>query len=171
MKMDNKNYGTGMRKISIEKVVLNMGLGADGDVKIAQQILKNITKQKPVVTRTKKRTTFNVAKNKAIGCKVTVRKNKKKLIERLFQAKEKIIKESNFDGQGSLSIGIPEYITIPDVEYDPKIPILGLDVCIRLTRPGFCISKKGGKVGKKHRITKQEAIDFIRNNFDIKIEK
>ena len=65
----------------IEKVVLNMGLGLDGNdskiTKTCQEDLSNITGQKPVVTKFKKSiANFKTRKNTNAGLKVTLRKNK-----------------------------------------------------------------------------------------------
>ena len=65
----------------IEKVVLNMGLGLDGNdskiIKTCQEDLSNITGQKPVVTRFRKSiANFKTRKNTNAGLKVTLRKNK-----------------------------------------------------------------------------------------------
>ena len=65
----------------INKIVLNMGLGLDGNdskiIKTCQEDLSNITGQKPVVTRFRKSiSNFKTRKNTNSGLKVTLRKNK-----------------------------------------------------------------------------------------------
>ena len=65
----------------IEKVVLNMGLGLDGnDTKIVsscQDDLASITGQRPIVTKFRKSiANFKTRKNTNSGLKVTLRKNK-----------------------------------------------------------------------------------------------
>ena len=80
------------------------------------------------------------------------------------------IKEKSFDDEGNVSFGIKEHIDIPDVKYDPKIGILGLEVAASLTRPGFNIklrSKRKSKIGKNHRITKHEAQEFFTKQFGV----
>ena len=162
-----------MRKIRIEKIVLNIGAG-DGDVESAEKVLRKVVetagiKQKPKITFSKKRSTFKVPKGKPIGCKITIRTKTDEFLKRLLNAIEGKITEKNFDDSGNFSFGVPEYITIPDIEYDPSIPILGFDVCVRLERPGYRVARKrlGSKVGKKHRITKEEAIAFVKENFGV----
>ena len=75
-----------MREIRIEKVTLNMGCGEDKDkLKRAEKLLQMIAGQKPVITKTKKRTTFGMPRKKAIGVKVTLRKEKAvKLLKDVF---------------------------------------------------------------------------------------
>jgi large subunit ribosomal protein L5 len=58
------------------------------------------------------------------------------------------------------------------VKYDPEIGIMGLEVCITLERPGFRIKRrklKQKKIPVKHKITKEEAIDFMSKEFNIKV--
>jgi len=51
------------------------------------------------------------------------------------------------------------------------IGILGLEVSISLARPGFNIkfNKSKAKVGKNHRITKNDAIKFLTEEFGVKV--
>jgi len=163
-----------MRKISIEKVTLNIGAGEAGPkLDNYKKMLEKLSDSKVVITNTHKRSTFGGGKGKPIGAKTTLRGDKAKDIVKLFlQANENQLKKTQFDTNGNLSFGIAEYINIPGVKYDPDIGILGLDVCITLTRPGFRIKKKAikpKKVGIKHKITKEEAMEFMKKEFDAKI--
>ena len=162
-----------MKEIKIEKVTLNIGCGTKTPIETAKTILKNISGGKVVVTRTKKRTTFNVPKNKEIGCKITLRKNTTPFLKRLLEAKENMLKTSNFDNTGNFSFGIKEYIDVPGMEYDPKLGVLGFDVCVTLERPGYRVKRKrlSSRVGKAHVIKKEEAIGFAKEKFGIKIEE
>ncbi|MEM7819836.1 MAG: 50S ribosomal protein L5 [Candidatus Aenigmatarchaeota archaeon] len=156
-----------MRDIRIEKITLNIGCGTKTPVENARTILERITNSKVVITKTRKRTTFNVPKNRPIGCKVTIRKNADELLRRLLTAKENRLSKTNFDEMGNFSFGIKEYIDIDGVDYDPRIGILGLDVCVTLERPGYRVKrkKKLSKIGKKHIITKEEAIKFVKEKY------
>ena len=67
----------------IEKIVLNMGLGLDGNdskiLKSCEEDLAKITGQKPVITKFKKSVAnFKTRKGSNAGLKVTLRKDKKK---------------------------------------------------------------------------------------------
>ncbi len=161
-----------MRDIHIEKVVLNVGCGTKMKIDDAKQILENISGKKAIIIKTRKRNTFNVPKNKPIGVKVTIRKGAQEFLKRMFEAKE-TIKTGNFDSSGNFAFGIKEYIDIPGVDYDPKIGMIGFDVCVALERPGYRVKKKllSSKVGAKHRITREEAADFVRKNFKVKVEE
>ena len=164
-----------MREISIEKVTLNIGVGGPGDkMEKAMKLLTKITNKKPIQTKTMKRIpTWGLRPNLAIGCKVTVRtKDKEELLSRLLKAVENKLDESKFDNSGNFSFGIREYIDIPGVGYDVEIGIIGLEVAVTLTRPGFSIKRrkvKQSKVPLRHKITKEEAMGFIKNKFDVNI--
>ena len=65
----------------LTKVVLNMGLGVDGNdakiLKVCEEDLSKITGQKPVATKFKKSiSNFKTRKNTKAGLKVTLRKDK-----------------------------------------------------------------------------------------------
>jgi large subunit ribosomal protein L5 len=156
-----------MRRIEIEKIVLNIGVGELGEkLEQAKTILERITGKKPVYRKTRKRTTFGVAKGRDIGVIVTLRKDDAvEILKRLFKAVEGKLNKRCFS-ERTFSFGIEEYISIPGTDYDPKIGIVGLDICVALRRPGF---KKGIKVGKKHQISSEEAQNFIKENFDVEI--
>ena len=86
------------------------------------------------------------------------------MLKRLLVAKENTLQEKNFDNNGNFSFGIPEYIDIEGLEYDPDLKIIGLEVAVTLERPGFRVKKrkvKSARIGKSHQITKQEAIAFV----------
>ena len=164
-----------MREIKITSLSLNIGTGKEEDrFKKATKLLKKITNVAPVPTTAKKRIPgWGLRPGLVIGCKITIRKNAKELLKRLLVAKENILKEKNFDQNGNLSFGIPEYIDIEGLEYDPDIKIMGLEVAVTLERSGFRIKKRKihtKKVGKKHKISKEEAIKFMQKTFDIKLE-
>ena len=159
-----------MREIRIEKVTLNIGCGKTVKPAHAKTILERLTGKKVVIVKTKKRSTFGVGRGKPIGAKVTIRKDYDDLLKRLFEAVDNQVLKSSFDENGNLSFGIKEYIVIPGMEYDPEIGLIGMDVCITLERPGFSIKRKriSKKIGKKHRITKDEAMEFLSKKYGVR---
>lgn len=164
------------RDIKISKVTLNIGAGKD-QTKLDKgiKLFKSITNINPVKTITSKRIPgWGLRPGLPIGCKVTLRKkNAIELLKRLLQAKDTKLKESQFDNNGNIAFGIEEYIDIPGVKYDPEIGIIGLEVCITLERNGFRIKRRRiakKKIPKKHMITKQDAIDFMKKEFNIGLE-
>ena len=164
-----------MKKISVAKVVLNMGVGKSGEpIEKAKRALKHISGQQPSPRYAKAtQRDWGVHKGEPIGVAVTIRNEQAiQLIKRLFAAKGNQMKSSSFDNFGNLSFGIKEHIDIPGVKYDPQDGILGLDVAISLTRPGFSIrvrSKHKASVGRTHIITSDEAKAFLTHEFGIQV--
>jgi len=164
-----------MKKISLNKVVLNMGVGQSGErIETAKAALMQITEGKVNARHAKKaQRDWGVRKGEPIGVAVTVRADDAtELLKKLLEAKDNQISERAFDNEGNFSFGIKEHIDIPGVKYDPKIGILGLEVSASLARPGFSIklrSKHKARVGKNHRIAKDDAIKFYTEKFEVNI--
>ena len=156
-----------MKDISIAKITLNIGSGKDEEhLKRGLKLLQKISGMTPVKTKTNRRIPgWGLRPGLVIGCKVTVRKETEKLFKRLLAAKENTLSSKNFDDQGNLSFGLPEYIDIQGMEYDPELKIMGLEVAVTLERPGYRVKKRQLKpeaLSKHHKINKEEAIDFIK---------
>jgi len=128
----------------IQKIVINMGLGLDGNdakiLKSCEEDLANITGQKPVVTKFKKSiANFKTRKNTNAGLKFTLRKNKMyEFIDRLVNIALPRIKDfrglspNGFDKFGNYSFGIKEHIVFPEVNFDKVDKIRGLDITITI---------------------------------------
>ena len=164
-----------MKKITLDKVVLNMGVGKSGDIiQVAKRALEQISGKKPS-TRNARETQrdWGVRKGEPIGVAVTVRgEDAVVLLKRLLEAKGNSINGKSFDNFGNFSFGINEHIDIPGVKYEPSIGILGLGISIALTRPGYGIRKRSkhkASVGKSHVITNQEAKDYLVKEFGVTI--
>ena len=164
-----------MKKITLDKVVLNMGVGKSGDIiQVAKRAIEQISGKKPS-TRNARETQrdWGVRKGEPIGVAVTVRgEDAVVLLKRLLEAKGNSINGKSFDNFGNFSFGINEHIDIPDVKYEPSIGILGLGISIALTRPGYGIRKRSkhkASVGKSHIITNQEAKDYLVKEFGVTI--
>ena len=126
----------------IEKIVLNMGLGIDGNdnkiLKSCDEDLSKITGQKPIITKFKKSiSNFKTRKGTNSGLKVTLRKDKMyEFLDRLVNIALPRIKDfkglskSGFDNFGNYTFGIKEHIIFPEVNFDKVEKIRGLDITI-----------------------------------------
>jgi large subunit ribosomal protein L5 len=165
-----------MRTISVEKVTLNIGVGEPGlNLDRAVKLLNNISGEKPTKTKAKKRIpTWKIRPGLEIGAKVTLRGNKaKELLKLLLKAKANKLSRKCFDNWGNFSFGITEYLDIPDIKYDAEIGIIGLEVMVTLQRPGFRVkrrSRRKSKISAKHKISKEEAVEFMKKEFRIEVE-
>jgi len=157
-----------MKQISLEKVVINIGVGKSGEpLERAKNGLEELTSRKPTQCGAKNNVRdFGIHKGEPIGAKVTLRNTHAlEFAKRIIQAKNNQLRKSSFDNYGNISIGISEHIDIPGAKYNPDIGIFGMNVCISLSRPGYRILNKSNprKLGKNHRISKDEAIEFFKN--------
>ena len=165
-----------MKNIRIGKVTLNIGAGKDQTrLEKSLVLLNTIANATPIKTITSKRIQeWGLRPGLPIGCKLTLRKDKvTKVLPRLLDAVDNKLREKQFDDGGNIAFGIHEYIQIPGVRYDPNIGILGLQVCITLERPGYRIKRRRlltRKIPAKHQILKHEAIEFMANKFNTKVE-
>lgn len=164
-----------MKQIRIAKVTLNVGAGKDQKVlEKGVKLLKNLTGINPIKTITQKRIQgWGLRPGLPIGVKITLRgKAAQELISRLIFAKDYVLQENYFDENGNISFGIQEYVDIKDAKYDTEIGMMGLQTSITLTRPGFRVKTRKlrkRKIGEKHKITKEEAIKFMKEQFKVKI--
>ena len=140
-----------MRKISLEKVVLNMGVGKSGDViDIAKKALDQISGRKSCAREAKEtQRDWGIRKGEPIGVAVTIRGEQAvTLLKRLLEAKGNTVNGRSFDNFGNYSFGIREHIDIPGVKYDPQIGILGLG--------NFCNANKARIWNKKKKQTQSK---------------
>ncbi len=116
-----------MQVPKIEKVVVNVGVGKflkDGNaVNEIMESIKNITGQKPVMTKSKKSIAgFKIREGLEVGIKATLRgKRMWNFIEKLVGAaipriKDfRGIKESAIDDNGNMNLGIKEHLIFPEI--------------------------------------------------------
>ena len=135
-------YTNVMRVPKIEKITLNMGVGAAAqDKKAIEGAVKDMTAisgQKPVVTNARKSIAgFKIRQGWPIGCKVTLRGDRMyEFLERLISIAIPRIRDFRgfsaraFDGRGNYSLGIKEQIVFPEIEYDKIDKLRGLDITI-----------------------------------------
>ena len=143
--MSKLNYKNTYAVPKIEKVVINIGLGADASdqkkIKSSIQDISAITGQYPIVTKFKKSiSNFKTRKGASAGLKVTLRNNRMyEFIDRMVnialpRIKDfKGLKESSCDKFGNFSFGIKEHIIFPEINFDKVESIKGLDVTIVTT--------------------------------------
>ena len=126
----------------LEKIVLNMGLGADaGDGKKVKSCLEDmslIAGQKAIITKFKKSiANFKTRKGANAGIKVTLRSSKMyEFMDRLINIALPRIKDfrglssKGIDTSGNYSFGIKEHIVFPEVNFDKVDKIRGLDITL-----------------------------------------
>lgn len=164
-----------MKRIDVEKLTLNFGAGKEQrHLEKGVKLIKTLTGIEPVKTRAKKRiNAWGLRPGLPIGCKLTLRGEKaKEMLRKLLEAKDNELNNNNFDNNGNISFGVPEYIDIPGMKYDPDIGVIGFQVSLTLQRPGFRIRRRRRfqrKIGNKNSIKKDDSISFMTEEFNIKI--
>ncbi len=126
----------------LEKIVINMGVGkatqSRAAVDSAAAELALIAGQKPVVTRARKsNASFKVREGMALGCKVTLRREKMyEFLDRLVTIALPRVRDfrgvsgESFDGRGNYALGIKEHIIFPEINYDKVEDMRGMDIII-----------------------------------------
>ncbi len=138
-------YKNVMEVPKIVKITLNIGLGeALQNIKAldaASGDIKQITGQKPVITKAKKSiASFKLREGMSVGCMVTLRR------ERMYEFYRKLVtivlprvrdfkgvSPKSFDGRGNYTLGLKEQIIFPEIEYDKIDKIRGMNITITTT--------------------------------------
>jgi large subunit ribosomal protein L5 len=139
------NYTNSMQIPKIEKIVINMGVGETvNDSKIINAAITDLTSiagQKAVITKSKKAiAAFKLRENLAIGCKVTLRKQKMyEFLDRLINTALPRVRDfrgvspKSFDGRGNYALGLKEQLVFPEINYDKIDQVRGMDIIIVTT--------------------------------------
>jgi len=166
-----------MRSIKLAKVTVHIGVGKSGEMlEKARKVLEDLTGQKPC-TRQAKRTVkdFGIREGEPIACLTTLRGEKANaFIKRGFEAISNTLKRSSFDENGNFAFGVKEHIEIPGTKYQPEVGIFGMDIIGTLERPGFRVKRRRirpSKIGKAHRVTREDAIKFVTEKFGIQVRE
>lgn len=124
----------------LEKIVVNMGLGAAvGNPKVidsAVEEVRKLTGQQPVVTRAKKSIAgFKLREGMPIGVKVTLRRERMwEFMDRLLNLALPRVRDFRgtspraFDGAGNYTLGLKEQIIFPEIDFDKVDSVKGMNV-------------------------------------------
>jgi len=136
------SYKNVMQVPKIEKIVVNMGVGAAvAEPKILEEAvreLESLTGQKASIRKAKKAiSNFKLREGLSIGAMVTLRK------ERMYEFLDRLVNvalprvrdfrglsDKSFDGRGNYTLGIKEQIIFPEINVDKITRVLGMDVTI-----------------------------------------
>ncbi|KAF7683006.1 60S ribosomal protein L11 [Astathelohania contejeani] len=160
-----------MKEIRISKLCINCCVGSGADkLNKAAKVLEQLTGQKPKLSKSRLTIRgFGIRRNEKIACSVTVRGEKAKtLLEQGLKVKEYELPDKCFSDTGNFGFGISEHIDL-GIKYDPNIGIYGMDFYVVLDKPGSRVSKRKrcrSKVGKKQRVSAEEAKKWFEKNFD-----
>lgn len=169
--MEKQIKENAMRKIKIDRVVLNIG-GTGEKLEKGFRLLEVLSGKKPVkVKATKRIPSWNVRPGLEVGTKVTLRGNDAmEMLKKVLPSIDNTLKERQIQ-KNFFSFGIHEYIEIPSMEYIREVGIMGLEITTVFTRAGKRVEKKKVKRGKGKNIDvmPEEIIEFLESNFKTKI--
>lgn len=136
----------------------------------ASKVLEDLTGQKPVPSRARFTVrSFSIKRNEKIAVHVTVRGDKAdEILERGLKVKDRELKKRNFSDTGCFGFGIQEHIDL-GIKYDPFTGIFGMDFYVVLKRPGSRVGLRKrckSTIGAKHRISKEEAMEWFKKKYD-----
>ncbi len=133
-------YTNVMQIPRLTKIVINMGVGeAVADHKQAQAAADEmalISGQKPIITKAKKaEASFKLRAGLAIGCKVTLRKQRMyEFLDRFTTVAMPRIRDfrgvnpKGFDGRGNYNMGLKEQLIFAEINYDKVSQVRGMDI-------------------------------------------
>lgn len=139
------NYKNVNQVPKLVKITINSGLGDVKDngksIQLAQEELKLIAGQKPILTNAKKSVAnFKIREGQNVGMKVTLRG------QRMYEFFDKFVSialprvrdfrgvsTKSFDGRGNYAMGVKEQLIFPEISYDQVEKIRGFDICITTT--------------------------------------
>jgi len=140
--LEHFSYNNVMQVPTIEKVVINMGVGeAVGEPKALESAVSEMTAiagQKPALRRAKKAiSNFKLREGVPIGCIVTLRGNRMyEFLDRLITLALPQVRDfrgvpaRGFDGRGNYNLGSKEPIIFPEIDYDRIDHIRGMNITI-----------------------------------------
>jgi large subunit ribosomal protein L5 len=144
----------------LKKIILNRGLGDiiqnKNLLKSSSTELRTITSQYCIVTRARKAiSTFKIREKSPVGLIVTLRGERiYAFLDRLINLAIPRIRDfqgvnpKSFDGNGNYTLGLPEQLIFPEIQYDKIDYVHGIDLSIVTTsktdREGLALLKRLG---------------------------
>ena len=163
----DKTHNT-MKKVRIEKLVINCCTGESGDpLAKATKVLRGLTDQEPFHSKARFTVrSFGIKRNEKIAAIVTIRGARaRELLERGLRVKENELRRKNFSDTGNFGFGIDEHIDL-GLKYDPSTGIFGMDFYVVLTRAGMRVKNRKhrrARVGRSQKVTKEEAMEWFQS--------
>ena len=164
-----------MRTIKLAKVTVHIGVGESGEAigKGQKSTCGDNWSETLYQTSKEDHQRIRNQEGEPIACLTTLRgEQAATFLKRGLEAVSNSLKASSFDENGNFAFGIKEHIEIPGTKYVPEFGIFGMDIIGTLERPGFRIKRRRirpSRIGKSHRISKEDAIKFVTENFGIQV--
>ena len=164
-----------MRRIAIDKVVVNIGVGEAGERLIkAAQVLEMLTGRRTIQTLSNTTNKdLGIRKEMPIGVKLTLRgKEAVDFFKRAMWVRQNRIANYSFDYEGNCSFGITDYTDFEGMRYDPEIGIFGLSVSVVFARSGKRVQLRRHarhRIPIRHRTTVEEIKKLLTDEYEIEV--
>ncbi len=138
-------YQNVMQVPRLQKIVVNIGMGEAlqnaKSLDAAVEDLRVITGQQPIVTKARKSIAgFKLREGRQIGVKVTLRGDRMwNFLDRLCNVALprrrdfRGVSSNAFDGRGNYTLGLPEQLVFPEINYDKIDKVRGMEITIVTT--------------------------------------
>ncbi len=129
----------------LRKITVNMGVGKaienNKRLEVAAKEIAQITGQAPTIRKAKQSiSNFKLRQDYAIGCKVTLRKNRMfEFLDRLICVVIPRIRDfrgfpsGSFDGRGNYAMGLADQVVFPEINIDRVEYVQGMDICFTIS--------------------------------------
>jgi large subunit ribosomal protein L5 len=118
---------------------------------------------------------WGIREGMPIGAKVTLRGERaERFLREALWARNHLVHRWNFDPEGNLSFGVADYTDFREMKYNPEIGLFGMDVNVVVRRGGSRVTKRRirpGRIPHRHRTTPREAIDFLKERFQVEVKE
>lgn len=134
------NYSSVMEVPRIEKITINIGVGAatqdTKQLQAAVNELELIVGQRPAISRARQSiANFKLREGMPIGTRVTLRRaHMYEFLDRFINIAAPRIRDfrgfpdKSFDGRGNFTVGVKEQIIFPEIDVDKVTKIQGMDI-------------------------------------------
>ena len=145
--MKEFGYGSPMQIPTLEKIVVNVGLGEAltnaRALEAATSDISQITGQRPITNRARKSiANYKLREGMPVGVSVTLRRRRMwEFFDRLVASALPRIRDfrglsrRSFDGRGNYALGLREQVIFPEIDYNSVDRLRGLQVVITTTAP------------------------------------
>ena len=164
-----------MRRITIDKVVVNIGVGEAGERLLkAAQVLEMLTGRRTIHTLSNPTNKdLGIRKEMPIGVKLTLRGEEAvDFFKKAMWVRQNRIANYSFDYEGNCSFGITDYTDFEGMRYDPEIGIFGLSVSVVFARSGKRVQLRRHarhRIPIRHRTTVEEIKKLLTDEYEIEV--
>jgi large subunit ribosomal protein L5 len=166
------------KQIKLEKITINICVGNDkaGMVK-AEKLIKKVTNdRKPATCCAKRRlATWQIRPGLPIGYRTTIRGDTaKQFLKWIFESKQNKFNAKSIDKFGNFAIGVHEYLDLKGMKYDADIGIMGFELMVTFNRNGQRVKrrlKQQARIPKRHKVTKEEVVNYLKENFGVEVKE